>query len=340
MIVKVREPSRSSDPRIKAGEEAELQMAHYLKRAFGDAPDIYVFNDLRLVRNDEVAQIDHLVVHRWGFAIIESKSVTGRIRVNDQLEFVRVSGRRQTGMRSPIEQARRQAMLLRDLLQDHRERLRDKKILGLMQGGFRHALYDLHVAISDQGVIERGRRRIPELMKADQVPGVISRRISAGERTAGLVGFILANEKQRQDAPSWVMTREEMIRVRRFLLDRHTPHLGADTQECSNDEGTAANTGTGVQADVPVGIPDGPSVLKVIRPANLPVFLCTHCHSQNVSVKYAYSYYLACADCSKNTPLKLDCPTCKAVAKPRKRGKEFFAECVNCNEWRLVFVAK
>ena len=49
-------------------------MAHYLKRAFGDTSDIYVFNDLRLLRRGEIAQIDHLVVHRWGFAIIESKA--------------------------------------------------------------------------------------------------------------------------------------------------------------------------------------------------------------------------------------------------------------------------
>ncbi len=309
-------------------------MAHYLKRAFGDASDVYVFNDLRLVRRGEVAQIDHLVIHRWGFAVIESKSVTGRIRVNDQLEFVRVFGRKQVGMPSPIEQARRQAMLLRDLLHDQRQRLRDKKMLGLMQGGFRQALYDLHVAISDQGVIERGRRQVAGLMKADQVPGVISERIATGVRTAGIAGFILANEQQRKEAPAWIMTREEMIRVRRFLLEMHTPRSPADPRQKSHVEAGPSHIKPVITEDVAESTP------HVVRPEHLPVFLCTHCHSENVAVKYAYSYYLACADCEKNTPLKLDCATCNAVAKPRKRGKEFFAECSNCNEWRLVFVAK
>lgn len=336
MIVKEREPSHSSDPRIRTGENAERQMAHYLKRAFGDASDVYVFNDLRLVLRDEVAQIDHLVVHRWGFAIVESKSVTGRLRVNDQLEFVRVFGHKQVGIPSPIEQARRQAMLLRDLLHDHRERLRDRKVLGLMQGGFRQALYDLHVAISDQGVIDRGRRRVPGLMKADQVPGIIAARIETGARTTGLTGFILANEKQRKEAPAWVMTRDEMIRVRRFLLDMHTPRSLAASQQESPEEVEPINT----QPFIAPHASAEPLTPRVVRPKNLPVFLCTHCHSENVAVRYGYSYYLACADCSKNTPLKLSCPACDASAKPRKRRNEFFAECNACNEWRLVFITK
>jgi hypothetical protein len=72
-------------PRLRAGFEAERQMAHYLHRAFATSADLYVINDLRLVDPEQpeqdgspgVAQIDHLVLHRYGAFIVESKSVTG-----------------------------------------------------------------------------------------------------------------------------------------------------------------------------------------------------------------------------------------------------------------------
>ncbi|MFG0293826.1 MAG: nuclease-related domain-containing protein [Phycisphaerales bacterium JB050] len=319
MIVKVREPSRSSDPRIKAGEDAELQMAHYLKRAFGEDPETLVFNDLRLCRYGEIAQIDHLVLHRWGLIVIESKSITGQIDVNDHLEFTYRNGRNIYGMPSPVEQAKRQRDLLMRLLKENSPQLREPH---RQKDGFTHCPSVVRVAIADQGVINRGKIDPPELMKADQVPG----------HARMLIRYTIQSMKDRKLVP-WELSRAELMRVCCFLLDQHTPLVPSQTSSSraklrpTKPKRHSATTSK-------------PASSAVIRPANLPVFLCTHCHSQNVSVKYAYSYYLACADCSKNTPLKLDCPTCKAVAKPRKRGKEFFAECVNCNEWRLVFVAK
>lgn len=71
------------------GYNAEKQMAFYLKRAFQESNDIFVINDLRLVMNDDVAQIDHLIMHRFGFILIESKSVTSKISVNEHGEWIR-----------------------------------------------------------------------------------------------------------------------------------------------------------------------------------------------------------------------------------------------------------
>lgn len=48
--------------------------------------NIYVFNDLRLEQEQDAAQIDHLILHRYGATIVESKSVTTRIQVNEQGE--------------------------------------------------------------------------------------------------------------------------------------------------------------------------------------------------------------------------------------------------------------
>ncbi len=51
MILKELDPLEATDPLAKAGRRAEEQMAHYLRRAFGDAPDLQLFHDLRLERD-------------------------------------------------------------------------------------------------------------------------------------------------------------------------------------------------------------------------------------------------------------------------------------------------
>ncbi len=81
LILKDRREREPTDRFDAAGMKAERQLAHYLKRAFGDAKDIFVFNDLRVVHEGEVAQIDHLLLHRSGLIIIESKSFTTQISV-------------------------------------------------------------------------------------------------------------------------------------------------------------------------------------------------------------------------------------------------------------------
>ena len=79
----------SGDVRRRAGVAAEKQMAHYLHREFGRDSEIHMVHGLRLIDADQpepdgnvgVCQIDHLVIHRWGMFIVESKSVTEEIRV-------------------------------------------------------------------------------------------------------------------------------------------------------------------------------------------------------------------------------------------------------------------
>ena len=86
MIAKELDPFTSTDKRQLAGRKAEEQMAFYLKRAFEHDDRVRVFNGLRFEREGDAAQIDHLVFHRWGMILVESKSVTGTVRVNEHGE--------------------------------------------------------------------------------------------------------------------------------------------------------------------------------------------------------------------------------------------------------------
>ena len=88
MILKELDPFASGDLLARSGRAAEEQMAFYLRRAFAADPDTLVLNGIRLARDGDAAQMDHLVAYPFGLIIIESKSVTGTVRINAQGEWV------------------------------------------------------------------------------------------------------------------------------------------------------------------------------------------------------------------------------------------------------------
>lgn len=120
-ILKTKDFLESTTVRQAAGDRQEKDVAFYLRRAFKDDQNILILNDYRFVHNDETAQIDHLIVHRSGFIVIESKSIHGEVRVNTEGEWSRSYKGQWSGMASPIRQAELQMELLRDFLSDNVE---------------------------------------------------------------------------------------------------------------------------------------------------------------------------------------------------------------------------
>ena len=211
----------------QAGINAERQLAHYLGRQFADDSRVDLFFGLRIPldratgsRQDAV-QMDALLIHCHGIAIIESKSVHDEVRVKKRGEWSRTWKGKALGMRSPVEQVKQQADALRTLLQTNRTKLRGKVNLGLMQGGFRGCPIECFVAISDSGRITRDPPdSVPEVMKADQIADRVRKRIDRHQKFGGIVGLLraaVANEKS--DDGLWSMTQEERGRVREFLLN-------------------------------------------------------------------------------------------------------------------------
>ncbi len=218
MILKEKQLKTISDPRLKAGQDAEKQMAFYLNRAFKDQDDCYVLNDLRVTHKNNVAQIDHLVVTQYGLFIVESKSVYGKIAVNASKEWSRTYNKTPSGMASPVLQAEEQGKILKNLLRDNAEQILDK-LLG-MQKSFRECPIFVYVAISDTGIIER-KADISELKKADQVTQEICSKIKNLKKNSSILSVLSSSE------PAWSMSAKETVKVANFLYHQHTPLIGA-----------------------------------------------------------------------------------------------------------------
>ena len=313
MIVKDLDPFSSSSKMHLAGRNAEEQMAFYLRRAFEGDKQVRVMNSVRLESKGDAAQIDHLIFHRYGFILVESKSVTGKVAVNDHGEWVRVYGPKQTGMPSPILQAERQAAFLKRYLERHTESLLEKR-LGL-QTTFTAMAVDCLVAISDQGIIQRPKQlELPEVFKADQVAAQAGELIKGYHRANGLFSLSLNNTGR-------AFSDAEMARITAFLRAHHRP-LGAVEE---------------VLAEPSAVIPEVAQESNVITLEPTP-YKCRHCQSEQLTIIYGkYGYYFNCASCEGNTPIKETCPGCRQKARVRKERERFFAECKDCERSTLFF---
>ncbi len=347
MIVKqTQSQSVSSDPKLRAGVEAERQMAFYLHRDFASEAGLLVLNDLRLVDPDQpelddrpgVCQIDHLILHRWGAFIVESKSVTDEVAVRDDGaggdEWTRRYRGQELGFPSPIQQARRQGEFLRVFLQRHREELLGKmppgfrtlaKIMaGTEHRGFGNMPIQIIVAISDRGKIRRiNHWKEPQkpfhtyVSKADLVPTKIREEFRKHKAASKLTNMSTG------DYGLWSMKSEEVTLVAEFLAARHEANVRPklDTQ-------TAAT----VAVEIPPPAPKS-------EPAAVPAAgaACKGCGGTDLSAHWGkYGYYWKCQSCGTNASMPTNCSACGAeghrgkVVRIRKEGPKYLRACEQC----------
>jgi len=217
VILKDKILTNPSDPRLRAGEVAEKQMAFYLKRAFRKRDDCFVINDLRVIYDGDVAQVDHLIVSNYGLFIVESKSVHGTISINPHGDWLRTYNKQVTGMPSPVLQAQEQGRIIKELLSNNTEQLLGKMLFGQVQKGFGYCPVCVYVAISDSGIIKRGMD-VGELFKADVVAGAITKKLDELSRKSKL----LSPKNLLSTDVIWDMNKDEAKAVAEFLISEHT----------------------------------------------------------------------------------------------------------------------
>jgi len=297
----------------KSGLKAEKQMAHYLKREFQDKNDISVINDLRLEMNDDIAQIDHLIIHRYGFLIIESKSVISEISINEYGEWARHYLKNISGIPSPINQARRQADFLESYLMEKSDNLLKKGLL--FQASFTDFKFDTLVAISDSGIINRPKALdISGVYKADQITDEVNSIISSYAGTNKNIFTLKIN---------YNFSDTSMEKIKRYLLQTHSPVKRNKKIEVNNTKAIYSTT---------------PVKKKAAK--ELVHHFCGKCNSDDIEIAYGRNYYFKCHDCNGNTPIKLKCKEDSCKLKIRKQKLTFYKECSVCKSSEVYFTNK
>lgn len=295
MIIKFIDPKTANHKMTKAGVEAEKQMAFYLERFFSEEESIMVINDLRLEYKGAIAQIDHLVVHEFGFLVIESKSVTTKVSINDHGEWIR-HFRGETGMKSPINQALLQIDLLKKLLSLHSDSINLKNNFGKRISTDKYK-FDIFVAISDQGIIHRPKNTIlTEVHKADQIPEEILKLIQSYKKD---------HNKLLNVAGLYYFLDSTITRIAEFLASVHLPKQSVSTQEVKE-----------------------PAELYLLKEYQ---GVCRSCNSSNISVFNSYGYRVKCADCSISEKFQVTCPKCQTENLKLKNNKGSFTIFCSCD---------
>lgn len=344
-----KQPAEPKNPRLRAGVEAERQMAHYLHRRFHDDLEIHLLHGLRLEDPKQpeqggspgVCQIDHLIVHRWGMFIIESKSVSEEIRVRPDDtggdEWSRVYQRREIGMASPIRQAGRQSEFLRTFLERHRGELfaGQSRVLrtlanlltGKDHGGFEDAPIQIVIAVSDRGRIRRldGWKEPQEpfavfVTKADLVPDKIEQELRNHRSGAKIWS------KSQAEYGLWDIEDGGARAVAEFLAARHVERLGVAP--------TRMNRAAPVRGH-------SPSPVKPAPGASTGQAVCRHCRAKDLTARSGpYGYYWRCGACGQNTPMPKVCPRCRAAGRVRKQRRTYSHDCKTCDTSQVIWTER
>lgn len=337
-ILKYKESSRTNTSRQAAGDRQEQNVAFYLRRAFKDDENILVFNDYRFIHNGEAAQIDHLIVHRTGFLVVESKSIYGEVKVNSQGEWARSYKGEWSGMPSPIRQAELQMELLRDFLGANVEQFLGKMLLGRVQQKVRFREWNVLCTVSSSCILHR-----------KGMPSALSKKVVKSE--------FIADEVQKVGGYSRLTAAisskphfsvEEMARIGDFLLEHYKPRaelhpVSGTTEDKSisisdSVSATVAPSASAAseQATEVASVQEAPAGYAATDIIGL---VCKKCGSkQGLTAMYGqYGYYVKCGQCGSNTSMKTACPECNSSkTRVRKRGDEYWLQC-ECTALRKLY---
>lgn len=322
MIAKEKAFTPKHHPTSKAGDKQESDVAFYLRRAFKEHPQVYVFNDLNISHNDEHAQIDHLVVYKYGLILIESKSITGEVHVNKHQEWSRSYRDKWQGMPSPIQQVELQKALLKSLLQENRKSILGK-LLGIKGQSFTYRCWETLCAVSSNAIIDR-----------DSMPSKVSKRLVKSEflvdKLTKMMNLknVVTQTLTFDTRPDF--TPAELSSISTFLLEHDGKYLSSPIKKIPNRvETKPAQVETFTK---PIEVHTKHKPTKKLA--------CRKCGSddQLIAMNGKYGYYVKCGFCNGNTPMKRPYPSCNSTdAKVGKRGNLYSLVCEKCCITEVVY---
>jgi hypothetical protein len=235
--------------------------------------------------------------------------------VNSHGEWIRIFNNQEKGMPSPVQQAKRQAEFLKTFLNEHGLHLfRNTFLNKLTKPSYDGLFFDVLVAISDDGIIDRQNIDLPEVNKADTIPDKIEEIIS--KRKKDMIKEIIPKHIQ--------LYKETEKKIAYFLAERHTPK-----KQSTYTIPTKSSTNSRIEEAMP----------QYKKPV-ASVYCCRKCKGKNLEVRYVKSYFFKCLDCDSNTPIKHTCKTDACDVRTQKQKNHFYKVCRTCNTKELFWVNK
>lgn len=293
--------------KLLAGIKTENEARYLIDFDLAKAENWAVIHDLRLENGGRVAQIDHLLINRMmNFYVIETKHFNSGLKIEENGEFLRWNRYRKCyeGMPSPISQNERHIAVLKDALND---------IDLPSRAGFKLSpTFHSYILVSATARIIRPESPIAQnVIKTED----LFRTVKALEPDG-----ILATVKSLAN----IISKETLRDVSEMLVAQHKP-IEFDYR---------AKFGI-APAKQPLPPPQAPPVEATQAAVADEPLSCRSCGSPALSVQYGkFGYYLKCAKCDGNTPIKITCGQAGHKEVIRKEGNKFYRECKTCSTSR------
>jgi hypothetical protein len=176
----------ASFPRHDYEQATQLAMKS-LERSLMNLGDLRVFNGLRLVQGQHVFHLDHLILHRHGFILLENAAMMLEVSVNAMGEWTHIYCDAPLRVPSPLLQVERKLKRLHKL-----------------------------VVVADDVKLEVPRgTKLPELVKANQLPRQLQLIAAQSKRKAkATLGY---------KAKGLELSDTELYKISAFLRSQHEP---------------------------------------------------------------------------------------------------------------------
>ncbi len=186
MILKELDPFRGSEADVAARLQAD-RMAYYLRRHFRRSTEVDVLNELQVLSGNVVAQLDHLLVHPFGFLLIAREPLSGAIRIDGEGRWQRWQDGQLVDAGSPITHAYVQVLLMKSFL--------DRRVQ--QRGFFDRLELDVLVVVPDEVPIQwPATGALVEVCRREEVFDRADRRFQQFRQAAGGPGPLTQSERQ------------------------------------------------------------------------------------------------------------------------------------------------
>lgn len=194
-------------------EQAAQVALKQLERSLVDLPDLRIFSGLRLVQGQHAFTIDHLVLHRHGFIVIENAAMMLELSVNTMGEWTHVYGNAPLRIPSPQVQLERKLKRLHSFLEPHATVLRRDNG---QQFYFYPLAYHKLIVLADEAKLQMPRGlTLPDLVKANQLPRKVQALAAESRRKAkATLGY---------KAKGLELSDSELYKISAFLRSQHEP---------------------------------------------------------------------------------------------------------------------
>lgn len=202
----------ASFPRHDYEQATQLAMKS-LERSLMDLGDLRVFNGLRLVQGQHALHLDHLILHRHGFILLENAAMMLEISISAMGEWTHIYCDAPLRVPSPLLQVERKLKRLHSLLEAHAPSLRQER--GQQFYFYPLSFHKLVVVAEDVKLeVPRGTK-LPELVKANQLPRQLQLIAAQSKRKAkATLGY---------KAKGLELSDTELYKISAFLRSQHEP---------------------------------------------------------------------------------------------------------------------